>query len=74
MVRGWFRGIAGAGTLVHPVAGAIQWLWSFRRLWVAAISRHSDRAAALPRRRKRVIPRLCLICPKTGSMLCRRLM
>ena len=31
---------------------------------------HSDRTAALPLRRNRPIPRLCLICPNTGSMLC----
>ena len=70
---GWFRGT------VHGVSGfppyqavlAIEWLWSFRRLWVAAISRHSDRAAARPLRWKRSNLRLCLICPNTGSMLCR---
>jgi hypothetical protein len=42
------------------------------RLWVAATRRHSDCAAALPRLRNRVIPRLYLICPNTGSMLRRR--
>jgi hypothetical protein len=51
------------------VTGWIQWLWSFNRLWVAAIRRHSDGAAALPLRRNRVIARLCLICPKTGSIV-----
>ncbi len=42
---------------------AIQWLWSFRMLWVAATSRHSDCAAALPLRMNRSMRRLCLICP-----------
>jgi hypothetical protein len=39
-------------------AAAIWWLWSFRRLWVAVISRHSDLAADLPRRPKRSMRRL----------------
>src|SRR5579864_7509299 len=43
--------------------------WSFRRLWVAVRSRHSDLAADLPRREKRWNPRLCLICAKTGSTM-----
>jgi hypothetical protein len=42
---------------------AIQWLWSLRRLWVAATNRHSDCAAALPLRMNRSTPRLYLICP-----------
>jgi hypothetical protein len=53
---------------VGQAVAVIQWLWSFSRLWVAAMSRHSARAAALPLRLKRLQPRLCLICPKTGSM------
>jgi hypothetical protein len=48
---------------------AIQWLWSSRRLWVAAISRHSDRTAALPLRLKRSHRRLDLISPNTGSIV-----
>jgi hypothetical protein len=59
--------------VTYPVAGAIQWLWSFRRLWLAVISRHSDRTAALPLRWKRSIRRLPLIWPNTGSMLYFRL-
>ena len=35
---------------------------------MAVISRHSDRAAARPRRRKCRNPRLCLICPNLGSI------
>jgi hypothetical protein len=35
---------------IQAVAAARVWLWSFRRLWVAAIRRHSVRAADLPRR------------------------
>ena len=42
---------------------AIQWLWSFSRLWVAVTNRHSDCAAALPRRMNRSMCRLYLICP-----------
>jgi hypothetical protein len=53
----------------QPVAADIEWLWSFRRLWVAAISRHSESAAALPRRWKRSILRLYLVCPKTLDRL-----
>jgi hypothetical protein len=42
------RGLAEI-TPDQPAAVAIQWLWSFRRLWVVAISRHSENAApALP--------------------------
>lgn len=43
-------------------------LCSFRRLREAAISRHSDRTAALPLRLKRSIRRLALIRPKTGPV------
>jgi len=46
---------------------AIWWLWSFRRLWVAVISRHSERQADLPRRWKRSIRRLNFVWPNTGS-------
>jgi len=42
-------------------------LWSLRRLWVVARSRHSDLTADLPRRENVRAPRLCLIWPKTGS-------
>ena len=48
---------------------AIQWLWSLSRLWVAATSRHSDRAADLPLRVNRSMCRLYLICPNTGSIV-----
>ena len=34
----------------QAAATAIWCLWSFSRLWVAVISRHSERAADLPRR------------------------
>ena len=61
------RGGRGAGGLSG--GGAIQWLWSLRRLWEAAIRRHSDRTAALPLRWKRSIRRLPSIWPNTGSML-----
>jgi hypothetical protein len=50
-------------------AVAARWVWSLSRLCVAAASRHSDRTAERPRRWKRSIPRLCLICPNTGSIV-----
>ena len=42
-------------------AAASAWRCSFSRLWVAVISRHSVRTAALPRRWKRSMPRLNLV-------------
>ncbi len=54
------------------VAGAIICRWSFRRLWVAVISRHSERAADLPRRKKRSIRRLNFVSAKTGSIIALR--
>ena len=49
--------------------GAVVARQSFSRLWVAVISRHSERQAALPRRWKRSILRLNLVSPKTGSII-----
>jgi len=58
----------GVGRITaQGVEAAIRWLWSFRRLCVAVINLHSLRQAALPRRWKRLIARLNLIWPKTGS-------
>ena len=48
--------------------GACGALW----LWVAVISRHSERAADFPRRWKRSILRLCLVCANTGSTIALR--
>jgi len=48
---------------------AIQWLWSFSRLWVAVTNRHSDCAADLPLRMNRSMCRLYLIWPNTGSIV-----
>jgi hypothetical protein len=56
----------------QAVAGAIQCWWSLSRLWVAVISRHSECTAARPRRLNCLKPRLCLICPKVGSIDCAR--
>jgi hypothetical protein len=56
--------IGWAGAAAGPFqAGAVanRCPWSFRRLWVAAASRHSERTADLPRRWKRVKPRLNFI-------------
>ena len=44
-------------------------LWSLRRLLVAVISLHSERAADLPRRMNLRIPRLNLVLAKTGSIM-----
>src|SRR5436190_8039027 len=61
----WF----GAPVGECQVVLAIQWLWSFSRLWVAVTSRHSDRAAALPLRINLSVCRLYLIWPNTGSIV-----
>jgi hypothetical protein len=53
-------------------AWAVKCWCSFRRLWVVAIRRHSVLAADLPRRAKRMKPRLCLVLPKIGSISCAR--
>ncbi len=53
----------------QTVDAARECRWSFRRLWVAAIRRHSERAAALPLRLKRSIRRFALIWAKTGSTI-----
>ena len=45
-----FDAAGGRGPAIHAVAGASVWRWSFIRLWVAVIRRHSVRAADLPRR------------------------
>jgi hypothetical protein len=52
--------------------GASRCLWSFNRLWVAVISRHSDRAADLLRRWKRSMRRLNLVLANTGSIIALR--
>jgi hypothetical protein len=41
-------GPVAAGAALQAAARAIWCLWSFSRLWVAVISRHSERAADLP--------------------------
>jgi hypothetical protein len=53
--------------LVQAAAGAVWWRWSLTRLCVAAIGRHSERQADLPRRWKRSIRRLNLVWANTGS-------
>lgn len=68
VVHPWRPGRALRGPSQAPAA-AIWWLWSFSRLWVAATNRHSDLAAALPRRWKRSMRRLNFVCPKTGSII-----
>jgi hypothetical protein len=59
----------GRWTAGQAVAAAVLWRQSLRMLWVAASSRHSDLAAERPRRWKLSAPRLCLIWPKTGSIV-----
>jgi hypothetical protein len=60
-----------AGPFQAPAA-AIWCLWSFRRLWVAVINRHSERTADLPRRPKRSIRRLNFVLANTGSIIALR--
>jgi hypothetical protein len=43
-------GPVAARAVFQATVAAIRCLWSFSRLWVAAIRRHSERAADLPRR------------------------
>jgi hypothetical protein len=62
-------GIPAAGRPERHPSAVIWWLWSFIRLCVAAMSRHSDSTADLPRRWNRVMRRLNLICPNTGSIV-----
>ncbi len=69
----------GRGPPARPSQAVVRWWrWSLRRLWVAVSSRHSDRTADLPRRRKRLAPRLDFTWPKpappcpgaAGTALC----
>ena len=66
VVGGGGGGSRGLGPF-QALAAAVRWLWILSRLCVAAANRHSERAADLPRRWKRSIPRLNLSCPNTGS-------
>jgi len=62
------RAISGGFAAVGVFQALRSWCWwSLSRLWVAAISRHSDLTADLPRRENRRKPRLLLICANTGS-------
>src|SRR4051812_49670391 len=59
--------VLGAGARRRgQVTVAVKCWWSLRRLWVVAISRHSVRAAARPRREKRVNRRVCFGGPENG--------
>ena len=58
-----------APTARQAAAGAVVWRQSLRRLCAALVSRHSDRAAARPRRKKRSTPRLNLMSANTGSIM-----
>jgi hypothetical protein len=40
---GMATGVAVDQPADQAIVGLIQWLWSFRRLWVAAWNRHSER-------------------------------
>lgn len=67
----WMR-LRWLAAIDQAIAGSIQWLCSFRRLWTAACNRHSERTADLPRRWKRRNPRLNLFCANTGSTVALR--
>ncbi len=60
---------AGRARLSQVGMGAVVCRQSFRRLCVAAIRRHSERAADLPRRWKRSQRRLNFVSAKTGSIM-----
>jgi hypothetical protein len=66
---GSWRTGGGLSTPTQAGAAAKVCRWSFSRLWVAAIRRHSERAAPRPLRLKRWIRRLALIWAKTGSTM-----
>src|SRR6188472_1242539 len=63
----------GAGAVPQAVAGVRLCRQSLRRLCAAFVSRHSDRAADLPRRKKRSMRRLNLVSAKIGSIIVWRL-
>jgi hypothetical protein len=59
----WLHAWLGARAVqvTSQAAWVARWcLWSLRRLWVAVISRHSERAADLPRRWNWLIRRVVL--------------
>src|SRR5680860_1175651 len=67
---GWRLGRAAAALGVFQApAGTVWWRWSLSRLWVAVISRHSERHADLPRRWKRSMRRLNFVSANTGSII-----
>ena len=66
---GFGAGRCGAS---QALATANWCLWSFIRLCVAVISRHSECAAALPRRWNWSMPRLCFVWANTGSIIALR--
>ena len=64
----------GWGQASRQAAARASWcLWSFRRLCVALMSRHSVRTAERPRLRNRPIPRLDFVWANTGSTIAWRL-
>ncbi len=66
---GAFLAVGGGVRRPQVAVRAVWWRWSFIRLWVVVMSRHSERAADRPRRWKRSARRLCLMCAKTGSII-----
>jgi hypothetical protein len=66
---GFAGGGKGAHRLSQAAAGAVVWRQSLRRLCAVLVSRHSDRAAARLRRKKRSTPRLNLVSANTGSII-----
>jgi hypothetical protein len=71
--RGRSRSARPRGRRPQALAAAVVARQSLSRLWVAVISRHSERQAARPRRWKRSILRLNLVSAKTGSIIAVRL-
>src|SRR5215208_7244896 len=62
-----------AGAAGQAAVRAVVCRQSLSRLWAALVRRHSDRAADLPRRRKRSMRRLNLVSAKIGSIIVWRL-
>lgn len=74
--EGLSRGAVACWAPVGPSgrcqAGWGWWRKSLRRLWVVAMSCHSRVAVSMPRRERRVMARVCLVCAKTGSTIAAR--
>ena len=71
--RGSCPGVVSLATADQAVASAVVCRQSLSMLWAAVARRHSDRAADLPRRKKRSMRRLNFVSANTGSIIVWRL-